>query len=72
MWRRGTHEQLVEGVEAARDAGRETHEEDEQLLVATEFSDVRQEVVEVHRFLEVVGVRVSVCEWIRWMINIWK
>lgn len=55
MGREGTHEQLVEGVEAAGDAGRKADKEDEEPLVSAELAHVREEVVKVHGFLRGEG-----------------
>lgn len=48
--RNGRHKELVERMKSARNASRKANEPHEQLLIATEFAYVRQEVVKVRYF----------------------
>lgn len=45
------HEQLIEGTKATRDAGGQADEEEQQLLVATKFTDYRQKLIQIQRVL---------------------
>lgn len=51
--RRVRHEQLIECAEATRDAGRQTNQPQQQLLVATKLADGRQQIVQIEGFLRI-------------------
>lgn len=48
MFGRGSHEELVVGVEAARHRPRQEEEPQDQLLVSPVLADVGKDLVEIH------------------------